>query len=377
MKLLRLWAIAHKEFIHIWRDPRSLGMAIAIPMMQLLLFGYALTLDVDKVPLVIWDQSKSPVSREFISQFQGSRYFSLKESALHYGEVEHAIDSGRALVALVIPTDFPRRIASGRSAPVQLIVDGSDSNTATIAMGYAEAVAQSYSQDIAMREIQRMGGSKVYQPLDLRARAWFNTDLQSKNFIIPGLIAVIMNVIAALLTSLTVAREWEMGTMEQLISTPMKPQELVLGKLFPYFAIGLFDVLLAVCMGRFLFDVPLRGSVALIFAMAAIFLIGVLGLGILISIATRNQLLSNQLAMIVTYLPALLLSGYIFAIHNMPPFLQWISYLTPSRYFIKVLKAIFLKGLGIEFLLLETALLTAFAVGMLFLAIVKFKKKLE
>ena len=377
MKLLRLWAIARKEFIHIWRDPRSLGMAIGIPMMQLLLFGYALTLDVDKVPLVVWDQSQTPASREFISRFQGSRYFSLKEYVHHYREMEQTIDSGRALVALVIPTDYSRQVSSGPSAPVQLIVDGSDSNTATIAMGYAESVAQNYSQEIALKEIQRLGGGKLHPPLDLRARAWFNTELQSKNFIIPGLIAVIMNVIAALLTSLTVAREWEMGTMEQLISTPIKPQELILGKLFPYFAIGLFDILLALSLGRFLFDVPLRGSVALIFAIAAIFLFGVFGFGLLISIATKNQLLSNQLAMIITYLPALLLSGYIFAIHNMPQFLQWISYLTPSRYFIKALKSIFLKGLGIEFLLLEIAILAVFAVGVLFLANWKLKKKLE
>jgi len=377
MNLFRLWAITRKEFIHIWRDPRSLGMAIGIPMLQLLLFGYALTLDVDKVPLVVWDQSQTPASRELISRFQGSRYFSLKEYAPHYREMEQAIDSGWALVALVIPRDYSRRVSSGHSAPVQLIVDGSDSNTATIAIGYAESVAQSYSQEITLKEMQRRGGGKVHPPLDLRARAWFNTELQSKNFIIPGLIAVIMNVIAALLTSLTVAREWEMGTMEQLISTPIKPRELVLGKLFPYFAIGLFDVLLALTLGRFLFQVPLRGSVALIFAIAAIFLFGVLGLGLLISIATRNQLLSNQLAMIVTYLPALLLSGYIFAIPNMPQFLQWISYLTPSRYFIKTLKSIFLKGLGIEFLLLETVILAVFAVGILLLANAKFKKKLE
>jgi ABC-2 type transport system permease protein len=238
-------------------------------------------------------------------------------------------------------------------------------------------LVQTYSHDISLRELRRLGGSKIQQPLDLRGRAWFNTDLQSKNFIIPGLIAVIMNVIAALLTSLTVAREWEIGTMEQLVSTPIKPQELILGKLFPYFAIGLFDVLLAVAMGIFLFHVPLRGSLPLIFAMATIFLTGVFGLGIFISIATRNQLLSNQLAMIVTYLPALLLSGYIFSIHNMPQVLQWISYLTPSRYFIKILKGIFLKGLGIEFLLLETALLIVFAAGILLLANIKFKKRLE
>jgi len=376
MRPLRLWAVARKEFIHIFRDPRSLAMAVAIPLLQLLLFGYALTLDVDNVPLVVWDQSESQASRELVSRFDGSRYFSLRLQARNYGEIERAIDSGQALVALVIPRDFARRIESASSAPVQLIVDGSDSNTATIAIGYAELLTQTYSQEVALQKIQRLGGQPMRKPLDLRARAWFNVEMQSKNFIIPGLIAVIMNVIAALLTSLTVAREWESGTMEQLISTPVRGPELILGKLLPYFSIGMLDVLLAVLMGKFLFEVPLRGNAALVFSTAAIFLTGVLSLGILISIVTKSQLLSSQVAMIVTYLPALLLSGLVFAITNMPKPLQLITYLIPARYFVKLLRGIYLKGLGLELLALEAALLTVFGVVVLVLANAKFKKKL-
>jgi len=368
--------MARKEFLHILRDPRSLLMAIAIPLLQLTLFGYALTLDVDKVPLVVWNQNDTQATRELLSRFQGSRYFSIREYAASYREVEQAIDASQALVALIVPAEFTRKIEAGRTASLQLIVDGSDSNTATLAMGYAEVVVQNYSQEVLIRKIQRRGGGQLQQPLDLRPRAWFNADMESKNFIIPGLIAVIMNVIAALLTSLTVAREWEMGTMEQLISTPVKANELVLGKLLPYFAIGMLDVLLAVLMGKYLFQVPLRGNAALIFALAAIFLVGVLSVGMLLSIVTRNQLLSSQGAMIVSYLPALLLSGYMFAIHNMPPTLQMVTYLVPTRYFVKSLKSIFLKGLGLEFLILEVGLLLVFGGAIFFLANIKFKKKL-
>jgi ABC-2 type transport system permease protein len=377
MKPLRVRAIARKEFIHILRDPRSLGMAIAIPMLLLMLFGYALTLDVDKVPIVIWDQSYSPASRDLISHFSGSLYFSLKGYARSYQEVERAIDTGEALMALIIPTDFARRVESWHPSQVQLIVDGSDSNTATIAMGYADAVIQSYSLDITVREIQRLGGKAPRPPLDLRPRVWFNADMESKNYIIPGLIAVIMMVIAALLTSLTVAREWERGTMEQLISTPVKGHELILGKLLPYFAIGMFDVLLAMLMGEFLFHVPMRGSVALVFGMAAIFLAGALSLGMVISIMTKSQLLASQLAMVLTFLPAFLLSGFMYAISNMPQLIQWITYIIPARYFVALLKGIYLKGIGLEILAMEAGLLAVFAAAMAALANVKFKKKLE
>ncbi len=376
MNLFRTWAISRKEFTHIVRDPRSLGMAIAIPMLLLLLFGYALTLDVDNVPLIVWDQSRSPASREFISRFNGSPYFSLAEYAENYPELERAVDSGKALVGLVIPLDFSRRLGAGQAAPVQLIVDGSDSNTATIAMGYADVLATVYSQDIARNDRRPPGGRELTLPLDLQPRVWFNPDLESKNYIIPGLIAVIMMVIAALLTSLTIAREWERGTMEQLISTPVKVPELIIGKLLPYFAIGIFDVLLAVLMGEYLFQIPLRGDVPLLFAMAAIFLAGALSLGMVISVVTKSQLLASQLAMVLTFLPSFLLSGFMYATSNMPRPIQFITYLIPARYFVVLLKGIYLKGIGLTVLISEAGLLTIFSVLMVAVAITKFKKKL-
>ena len=377
MKPMRVWAIARKEFVHVLRDPRSLSMAIAIPMLLLFLFGYALTLDVDNVPIVVWDQNQSQTSRELISRFDGSRYFSVRDYVRDYQEVERAIDSGRALAALIIPTDFGSDIESGHAAPIQLIVDGSDSNTATIAMGYADFVTLSYSQDVAINEIQRTGGRKLHPPLDMRPRVWFNAELVSKNYIIPGLIAVIMMVIAALLTSLTIAREWERGTMEQLIATPVKGSELILGKLIPYFALGMLDVLLAVLMGEFVFQIPLRGNVPLLFGMSAIFLVGALSLGMFISIMTRGQLLASQLAMVLTFLPSFLLSGFMYAIENMPLPIQIMTHLIPARYFVVLLKGIYLKGVGLEVLGVDAALLTLFAIVMVGLANWKFRKKLE
>jgi ABC-2 type transport system permease protein len=376
VKWIRVWAIARKEFTHIIRDPRSLGMAIAIPMLLLVLFGSALTLDVDNVPLAIWDQSQSPASRELVSQFAASRYFSIRAQVRNYPQIERAIDVRAALMALIIPTDFARRVASGREAPVQAIVDGSDSNTATVAIGYAETVVRGYSQAVALREMQRTAGRSVSGGIDFEPRVWFNADMQSKNYIIPGLIAVVMSVIAALLTSLTVAREWETGTMEQLISTPVKGSEIVLGKLLPYFGLGMLDVLLAVVMGEFLFHVPLRGSVALLFAMAAIFLAGALSLGMVISIVTRSQLLASQLAMVLTFLPSFLLSGFVYAIGNMPVPIQLATRLIPARYFVTLLKGIYLKGVGLEILAVEAGLLTLFGAVMVILAIAKFKKRL-
>lgn len=376
MKPLRVWAIARKESIHIMRDPRSLAMGIAIPMLLLVLFGYALTLDVDNVPLVVWDQSRSQESRELVSRFDGSRYFSIRGHVRSYQELERSIDSSQALAALVIPTDFAGQVESGRVVTVQLIVDGSDSNTATIAMGYADVVAKTYSQDLAVKQIARTGELSPEQAVSLQPRVWFNADMESKNYIIPGLIAVIMMVIAALLTSLTIAREWERGTMEQLIATPIKVPELILGKLLPYFAIGMFDVLLAVLMGEFLFQVPLRGSPALLFSMAAVFLAGALSLGMVVSIVTKSQLLASQLAMVLTFLPSFLLSGFMYAIGNMPRPIQLVTYLIPSRYFVTLLKGIYLKGVGLEILALEAGLLTVFGAVMVLLANVKLKKKL-
>ena len=350
MNVRRVTAVARKEFLHVLRDSRSLGMALAIPVLMLLLFGYALTLDVDHVPLVVWDQSGTPDSRELIARFAGSPYFSLVRRVDNERNMNQAIDSDEALMALVVPYDFARRLATRSESPLQVVASGVDSNTAAIALGYADAIAEIYEQEWSFNRMKGLGATDFRPPLEVQQRVWFNPELESKNYIVPGLIAVIMMVIAAMLTSLTFAREWERGTMEQLISTPVRREELVLGKLVPYFAIGMFDMLLAVVLGQFMFHVPLRGNVALLFGVASIFLVGVLTMGILISIVTKAQLLASQLAMMATFLPSFLLSGFIFAIVNMPRPIQWITCLVPARYFISVLKGIYLKGVGLEIL---------------------------
>jgi ABC-2 type transport system permease protein len=376
VNLRRVRAVARKEFLHVRRDPRSLGMAIAIPMLMLLLFGYALTLDVDRVPIAVWDQSGSPESRELVSRFEGSRYFDIRLRASGYPQIEGAIEEGSVLAALVVPRDFTSRLAAGRGAPVQLLLDGSDSNTATIALGYAETAVRGYSRDVAVRAAGVAARGILRDPLEVRPRVWFNADLESKNYIIPGLIAVIMMVIAAMLTSLTVAREWEQGTMEQLLSTPVTPRELILGKLLPYFGLGMLDVAIAVGMGEFLFHVPLRGSPALLFAMAAVFLAGALTLGMVISIVTKSQLLATQMAMVLTFLPSFLLSGFVYAIGSMPRAIQAVTYAIPSRYLVSLLKGVYLKGVGFSVLWEEAALLTVFGVAIVLLANRRFARKL-
>lgn len=374
MNLTRVKAIAQKEFIHIFRDPRSLGMAIAIPMLLLVLFGYALTIDVDNVPLVIWDQDKTQISQDYILNFKNSPYFKIVGYLDGYKKIQVAIDNNQALMAMVIPADFSKKIESNQHTPVQLLVDGSDSNTSTIAIGYVTAVTSKYNRNFIINKFSLAGINNMI-PVDLRSRVWFNADLKSKNYIIPGLIAVIMMVIAALLTSLTVAKEWESGTMEQLISTPVKSNELILGKLIPYFTIGLFDVVVAVAMGQFLFHVPLRGSVALLFLLSGFFLAGALSLGILISIVTKNQLVASQLAMVTTFLPAFLLSGFMYSIANMPKAIQVITHLIPARYFVVILKGIYLKGVGLKILGMQVFYLFLFAIIVLNIANRKFKKK--
>ena len=377
MKAQRLLAVSRKEFLHVRRDPRSLGLGIAIPVVLLLLFGYVLTLDVDRVPLAVWDRCATTESRELVSRFEGSRYFHVAMRAERYPEMEEALDDGRVLAALVIPEDFAGRVRSDRSSSVQLLLDASDANTATIALGYAEAVVSGYSADLEVRWAGAKGLQGVRPPLAVRSRVWFNTDLESRNFIIPGLISVIMMIIAALLTSLTVAREWEQGTMEQLIATPVTAPELILGKLLPYFAIGMVDLAVAVAMGKYLFHVPMRGSLPLLFGIAAVFLVGALSVGMLFSVAVRSQLPASQLAMAFTFLPSYLLSGFVFSIDSMPPVVRAVTYLVPSRYFVKVIKGIYLKGVGLGTLAVDTALLLVFGAAMVLAATRMFHKKLQ
>jgi len=377
MKFKRVSAIARKELLHVVRDWRSLGIGIAIPIVMLFLFGYALTLDVDRVPLIVWDQSATPASRDFISGFSASRYFQVVGNASGYGEIERAVDSRRAVIALVVPVDFAGRVASGRGSSVQAILDGSDSNVASFALGYAEAVTRRYSERVTIDLLRRSGQPPPAKGLELEPRVWFNTDMESRNYIFPGLIAIVMMVIAALLTSLTFAREWEGGTMEQLIATPVTGAELILGKLIPYFCIGMLDLVLSVLVGEFVFQIPLRGHVWLIFAASSIFLVGALGLGMLISIVTKSQFLSSQIALVATMLPAFLLSGFVFPISNMPYPIQLFTHIITARYFVVLLRGIYLKGLGLGTLAADAVLLAIFAAFVLALSHHKFRKKIE
>lgn len=377
MNLRRMKAVALKEFVHVLRDPRSLMLGIGMPMMLLFIFGYALTLDVDRVPLAVWDQASTAGSRELVSRFSGSRYFHLVKQTDNYRSIGDAIDRREVLIALVIPADFDRLLSRGKPAVVQAIVDGSDPTTATIALGYAEATTALFSREIVMEQISRQSQTAVKFPsLDLRPRVWFNTDMVSRNFIFPGLIAVVMMIMAAILTSLSVAREWENGTMEQLMATPVTAGELIFGKLAPYFCIGFLDLLLCIGVGQFLFQVPLRGSLWLLILLSMLFLFGALSFGMLLSIITRNQLLASQLAIVTTVLPAFLLSGFIFPLENMPLPIQTISHIVTARYFVFMLRGIYLKDVGLEALLPETLFLAAFGLAVTAGAIVGFRKKL-
>jgi ABC-2 type transport system permease protein len=374
VNLRRVRAISRKEFIQVLRDPRSLAMAIAIPVMLLVLFGYALTLDVDNVPMVIWDQDNSQTAKDFIRNFRDSRYFQLVGFYDNYPAMIDAIDYSDARFAMVIPKDFSRYIESNQQAPVQFLIDGSDSNTATIVRGYISSVVGGYNERFLLNAL-RTSSIVNPVPVEFKPRPWFNPNFESKIFIVPGLMAVIIMIISALLTSLTVAREWERGTMEQLIATPVRAGELILGKFLPYVGIGYLNILIAVVMARFIFGVPLRGSPALLFALSGLFLVGALAQGILISIVARNQLFASQMAMLTTFMPTFLLSGFLYPIWNMPLAVQAFTYLVPARYFIAILRGIYLKGVGIRVLWIHTLFLFIFSSITVALAKRKFKKK--
>ncbi|MBL7158677.1 MAG: ABC transporter permease [Candidatus Omnitrophica bacterium] len=375
MNLRRVSAICKKEFIQIWRDPRSLALGLGIPIILIVIFGFGLSLDIQNVPIAIWDRDNTKASVDFILNFRNSKYFEITSYHDNYEDLVYLIDRSEILMAMVIPKQFSRMLDTNQLVPVQLILDGSDSNTATVARGYVKSVVAAYNTNILV-EVSKTAGIVNVEPIDLRSRVWFNQDFQSKYFIIPGLIALIMMTIAALLTSLTVAREWERGTMEQLISTPVRPAELVVGKFIPYFVIGMIDLTVAVLMGRFVFMVPLRGSVILLFVLSAIFLAGSLGVGITISIITKNQLLASQMSILISFLPTALLSGFTYEIFNMPKAIQWITYLVPARYFIICLRGIYLKAVGLRVLWAQALLLSIFAVFMVSVAIQRFRKKI-
>jgi ABC-2 type transport system permease protein len=366
----RLWAVARKEALQLRRDPRSLILAFLLPVVLLLFFGYAISFDVKNIALGVLDECRCPESRALVDAFARSGYFTVTRRLARPAEIERVLGRGTARLVLVIPQDFARHLAAGRPAPVQALLDGGDANSATIAQNYAAAIVTGYSARILL------GTTRVPAAPEARVRVWFNETLESRNSIVPGLVAVIMSIIAALLTALTVAREWERGTMEQLAATPVRRIEVIAGKMAPYVAIGLFDVALAVSAGLVVFDVPLRGNVILLAVLTLLFLIGALGLGTFISAAVKSQVLATQVAIVATYLPALLLSGFIFPIATMPWPLRLFTYMVPARYYVAVTRGIFQKGVGLSVLWGDAVAMVVFAAAGVGLALWAFRKEL-
>ena len=377
MDLKRTWAISRKELIHIRRDPISLLQIIFLPVLLLLLYGYALTFDIKNVTLAIYDQEGSQLSEDFINQFRGTEYFRVVKFTQSYDELQRLILERQVQGGLMLPYDFSWKYQTGKTAKGQVLVDGTDSNTANIVLGYIQAVTATYNQKLLLQRLIAKGPGRAEIPVDSQTRFWFNEDLESRNYIVPGLIAVIMTVVGALLTALTVVRELERGSMEGLMATPLKRTELLLGKLGPYFLIGMFDMAVVMGMGKFLFQVPLRGSPLLLIGMAALFLIATLGQGLLISVTSENQLQAFQMAILTTFLPSFLLSGFVFSIYLMPVPLQIASYIVPARYLVTISKGIYLKGLGMKYLWPSALMLAGAATFFVVMSIKKFVKKIR
>jgi ABC-2 type transport system permease protein len=370
----RLLAVARKEWIQLRRDTRSMILAFALPLMLLVFFGYAITFDVEDITLAVLDQDHTEASRELLDAFRASGHFSVVAQLERSSAIDPLLTRGQVMGVLVIPAGYARdRAVAGRVPAVQLLLDGADANTATITMNLAGAVVAAHGA----RQVARTRRENLQPPVRLESRTWYNPQLQSRHMIVPGLVAVIMSMIAAMLTALTIAREWERGTMEQLAATPVTRFEVVAGKLLPYLGIGAFDVIVAVAAGSLLFGTPLNGSIVLLGAMTLLFLTGALGLGVVVSAVVKSQVLATQVAMVATYLPALLLSGFMFDIASMPVVLRVVTHLVPARYFITVTRGIFLKGVGLSVLWLPGLFMLLFAIGGVALATHAFRKELE
>jgi ABC-2 type transport system permease protein len=376
MNVNRMMAVGRKEIVQIIRDSRSLAIVVLMPVTLMLLFGYGINLDLKGLPVYVYDRDGSQQSQDLLKHFQASSYFHLARTVNDYPSLTRALDDGSAKMAIVIPWNFSQRLSEGGPVDVQVLVDATDDNTANVLIGYTQAVVQGYSAEVQTRWLAQRGQQIQPAPVGVETRTWYNENLESSAFIIPGVLALVMSVIGAFLTSLTIAREWERGTMEQLISTPVSAMEIMFGKLAPYFVLGMFDVVLCAVIAIYWFDVPFRGSFITLLISSAMFLIVVLSLGFFISVLAKSQFAASQIALLVTFLPAFLLSGFLFSIEQMPIALQWFTRVLPARYYVSVLKKIFLKGTSTALLSADLIPLAVFAFVLAVLATRAFHKRL-
>lgn len=374
-----VFPIMRKEFIHIVRDTRTLIIVFILPVVMLLLYGSSLKLDIKNIPFVVMDLDNKPQSQALINKFIGSRFFTLVERVDSIKEENKYILSQKARMAVNIDKDFSRNIIAGKNAELQIIVDGSDPNTAQVSLGYVNGIIQDFSKNITVKTLAKTGihNAEELFPFQIEERVLYNPTLSSVNYFIPGIISTILMILAAMIISLVIVSEKTRGTIEQILASPIHPIELMLGKLLPYCVIGFCDVLLCLSVGTLVFKVPIKGNIFLLLIESIIFLCGVLGLGLLISTLAKRQEEAILVSAMATLLPSMLLSGFIFPIASMPYAIQLITYLIPARYFISIMRAIFLKGSGINYLWPDTLFLVVFAFGVITLSAKQFKKRLE
>ncbi len=346
MNIKRVKPIIVKEFRQIRRDKRSLGVLLVFPAFLVLLIGYALNFDVKHISVAIFDQDKTQTSRDFVGSFTNSEYFDVNYSVESYKEIDNLLDQSKALVAVVIPTDFSKEILAGRNTPIQILVDGSNSNTATTAIGYFNTIVQTYSAKLAVKVLQKQG-RELYTPIEIKPKVWYNPELISAKFLVPGLIGFILMLSAVVSTSLSVVREKERGTMDQMMVSRLHTGEIILGKTISFLIIALFASALVLLIGYFFFDISIRGSILWLYVGIFIFLLASLGQGLLISAISHTQQVAFIISVFSTLLPALILSGFVFPIRSMPYALQIISNLTPPKYFLIVIRDVILKGAGV------------------------------
>lgn len=372
----RVMVMARKELVQILRDPQSLLIVILMPVILVLLFGYGVNIDLKGLPVFVFDRDGTQQSQDLLKHFQASQYFHVARVVGNYDALTRGLDDGSAKMGIVIPWNFSQRLREGGAVQVQALVDATDDNTANILTGYVQGVVQAYSAQVQRQWLSARGAPLQFAPIAVESRTWYNEDLESSAFIIPGVLALVMSVIGAFLTSLTIAREWERGTMEQLISTPVSAGEIMLGKLLPYFVLGMADTVVCALIAIYWFRVPFRGSFLTLMGSSAMFMVVVLSMGFFISVLAKGQFAASQIALITTFLPAFLLSGFLFAIEQMPVPLQWITHVIPARYYVSVLKKIFLKGTPAALLYADLIPLAIFALVLGILATRSFHKRL-
>jgi ABC-2 type transport system permease protein len=373
----RLISLIRKEFIQISRDPRTLVIALLIPVMQLFMLGYAATNDVRNLPMAVFDQDRSTAARDLLAAFRASDYFLISYDVDSENEIRELIERGDARVGLVIPPNYGADIQAERQTEVMFIFDGSDATGAKTALAAAQQIGNQYATDILMTRLKRAGlATMVQSPIEIRTQVWYNPDLEDAYFMIPGLIGQILYTITAILTAVAIVRERERGTIEQLIVTPIRPWELIIGKITPYVLIALFDTLEALFIGSWWFGVPIRSNIGLVLILSGLFLITSLGIGLLASTIAKTQQ-EAMITVFATMLPAIMLSGYLFPIEAMPQWLQWISAAIPLTYYLKIIRSLLLKGVGMAAIRNEILVLIFFSVVLIGAASLRFRKRLD